>query len=144
MEIIADTDAFLRAMKKARQAVERLADQMRTAAPRLTRRITLQHIPAGVDASGQPNGTWTEYREVYAEIHEGRGREGLRRFDGVEHAGQVVIEIRHPRGGTFPAVDHRATWIEGDTGSTRTVNITHVERLGHDRKRLLLYCTEVG
>ncbi len=110
---------------------------------RLDRRITLQYVPAGVDGAGQPNGTWTAYRTCYAKIDEERGREA-RRGDQVEHAGQIEIEIMHPREGRFPTVEHRATWVEGDTGTSRTANITHIERVGSDRKRMRLLCTEVG
>ena len=112
-------------------------------APRLTRRVTLQNYPSGQDAAGQPNGTWAAYREVWAQIREDSGRE-LFRGEAVEHSGQIRIEIRHPRGGRFPSVQDRVTWIEGDTGSSRTANIEHVERIGHDRMRVFLYCREVG
>lgn len=116
---------------------------MKTMPDRLTRRVTLQSQASGEDALGQPNGAWTAYREVYAEVDEAKGKEGYR-GDQIEHTGQIVVIIRHPRGGTFPSVEHRVTWTEGDTGSTRTANITHVERIGHRRRWLYLYCSEVG
>lgn len=110
---------------------------------RLPRRVTLQYIADGQDDHGQPSGAWTDYRTCNADIREGLGREGLR-GDQVEHGGMVKIEIMHPRQGRFPAVEHRATWTEHDTDSTRTANISHIERKGHDRKRIILHCTEVG
>ncbi len=110
---------------------------------RLDRRVTLQSRAAGVDAAGQPNGAWSNYRTCYARVMETLGREGLR-GEQVEHSGTVRIKIRHPRQGTFPSVEHRATWIEGDTGTSRTVYVDHIERIGSKREYMILHCKEVG
>lgn len=79
---------------------------------------------------------------MYATIRERSGRENLR-DEQVEHRGGMEVEIYHPRGGTFPSVQHRIQWTEWDTGTVRTANIDHVGRVTENRKRLILYCTEV-
>ena len=110
---------------------------------RLDRRVTLQYKTNTVTTDGDYDDTPVDYRNCWAKLIETSGSEGTR-GDQVEHHGRVVVRIRHTREGQFPSVEDRVSVREGDTGTTRTLEVAHVQRIGSKRQFLDLHCIEVG
>lgn len=54
----------------------------------LRQRITIQQLGSGQDTDGSPNGTWTDFATVWAEVKPLSGREKLA-------AQQVEAEVTH-------------------------------------------------
>jgi SPP1 family predicted phage head-tail adaptor len=106
---------------------------------RLRQRLKIQQNTPTQDSHGQPIESWSTYRTCHGNVKDTGGRE-IERGDGKEDIVDAVVEVRHPREGRIPVAEDRVVFDEG--GTTRTFNITRVQRKDEQRRWLLLYVKE--
>jgi SPP1 family predicted phage head-tail adaptor len=61
---------------------------------RFNRKVTIQSEASGQDAAGQPNGAWSTFAEVWANVRYGSGSEAIR-ADAVTSSTKASIRIRY-------------------------------------------------
>lgn len=108
---------------------------------RLRNRIRLQKFSSGVDAAGQPNGAWSDYRVCWGKVGEIQGHERNQEDDQKTALATVEVVMRTPQDGRIPQPTDRVIYRE--LGGNRTLNIASVARLDNQRRMLRLRCSEV-
>lgn len=107
---------------------------------RWNRRLTFKQPSTTVNSLNEVTGDASKYMERWGKLMDSTGNETT--FgDQMQHIGSLKIETSYPRQGRFPQPEDIVTWTEW--GTTRTVNIKHVERKNDGNRTIHLLCAEV-